>query len=102
METYGSGNAPSNQGFISLLKSAIDKGIIIVSVTQCKGGGAVEIGKYATSLELGKIGVISAYDMTLEAALTKLMYLLGQGLDNQEVSRWMQISLRGEITNPIR
>lgn len=102
METYGSGNAPSNQGFISLLKSAIDKGIIIVSVTQCKGGGAVEIGKYATSLELGKIGVISAYDMTLEAALTKLMYLLGQGLDNEEVSRWMQISLRGEITNPIR
>lgn len=102
METYGSGNAPSNQRFISLLKSAIDKGIIIVSVTQCKGGGAVEIGKYATSLELGKIGVISAYDMTLEAALTKLMYLLGQGLDNEEVNRWMQISLRGEITNPIR
>lgn len=100
METFGSGNAPSNEAFIALLKEAIDNGILIVSVTQCKGGGSVEIGKYATSLSLGKIGVISAYDMTLEAALTKLMFLLGKGLTYEEISRQMQRSLRGEITTP--
>jgi len=98
METFGAGNAPSNTQFLDLLKDATDKGIIIVNVTQCKGGGAVELGRYATSLELRNLGVVSGHDITTEAAVSKLMYLLGEGLDNKEVKHWMEIPLRGEIT----
>ena len=98
METFGAGNAPSNEKFLNQMQSAVDKGIIIVNVTQCKGGGAVELGKYATSLELRKLGIVSGHDITTEAAVSKLMYLLGEGLTNDEVKMWMEIPLRGEIT----
>ncbi len=98
METYGSGNAPSDPQFLNLIKEAIENGIIVLNVTQCKGGGTVEIGKYGASVQLGKIGVLSGNDITTEAAVAKLMYLLGQGLSNEEVKHYMGVSLRGEIT----
>lgn len=98
LETYGSGNAPTNEWFIMQLKSAIDRGIIIVNVTQCKGGGTVELGKYETSLLLGEIGVIGGSDITTEAAVTKLMFLLGTNKSKSEVEQLMYKSLRGEIT----
>jgi L-asparaginase len=66
-------------------------------VTQCKAG-SVEIGKYHTSAELGKIGVVSGRDITTESAVAKLMYLFGTGLDKNEVENLLQFSLRGEIT----
>lgn len=99
LETYGSGNAPTNEWFIALLKSSIDKGIIIVNVTQCKGGGAVELGKYETSLLLGEIGVIGGFDITTEAAVTKLMFLLGTNKNKKEIEQLIMKPLRGEITN---
>jgi L-asparaginase len=98
LETYGSGNAPTNDWFIELLKVAIQSGIIVVNVTQCKGGGTVEIGKYETSILLGEIGVISGFDMTTEAAVSKLMFLLGSGKNKKEVELLMQKPLRGEMS----
>ncbi|MDR0207316.1 MAG: asparaginase [Bacteroidales bacterium] len=98
LETFGSGNAPSKPEFISILEEAVNKGIVVVNVTQCKGGGTVEIGRYGTSMLLKKIGVVSGHDITTEAAVAKLMYLLGEGLSNEELKHYMGVSLRGEIT----
>lgn len=97
LETYGSGNAPTDKWFINAIKEATDKGIIIYNVTQCKGG-SVDIGKYETSVDLGKIGVVGGYDITTESAVTKLMYLLGNYKDKDEICKYLSISLRGELT----
>jgi L-asparaginase len=77
LETYGSGNAPTTDGLLAALKKAIDNGLIILNISQCPGGMVTQ-GRYETSRELQRIGVIGGADMTTEAAVTKLMLLLGE------------------------
>lgn len=97
LETFGSGNAPTNAWLIDLLKKASKKGIIILNVTQC-GAGSVEMGRYETSIPLLEAGVISGYDSTTEAAITKLMFLLGNKTSRQEIVDCLNHSISGEIT----
>lgn len=97
METYGSGNTTTESWFVEALKSTIKNGIPIVNVTQCIGGG-VQMGNYETSVALKKIGVISGADITSEAAITKMMYLLGQQLGHKVFKSVYETPLRGELT----
>ncbi|MEO1030713.1 MAG: asparaginase [Bacteroidota bacterium] len=97
IESYGSGNATTEKWFIGLLKEAIDKGLHIINVTQCSGGGVI-MGKYATSAQLRSIGVISGKDITTEAAVAKLMYLLGYNISPEEFQFYFEKPLRGEMT----
>lgn len=98
LRTFGSGNAPMNKGFLDAIRYAVERGIIIVNVTQCIVG-TVAMSRYSTGISLMNAGVISGYDLTLEAAITKLMFLLGQGYTTEEVKLMFQTDLRGELTH---
>lgn len=97
LETYGSGNSPSEAWFMKSLEKAIKKGLIILNVSQCNGGRVIQ-GRYETSKELLAVGVVSGADMTTEAAVTKLMFLLGQNFTREEICLKLTQSISGEIT----
>lgn len=97
LETFGAGNATTQTWFVEALQKAIKKGIVIYNVTQCNAG-KVEQGKYATSAAFKKMGVIGASDITTEAAVAKLMFVLGKTTDKKAVEKLLSTDLRGEMT----
>jgi L-asparaginase len=98
LEAFGSGNTTTAPWFINCLEKAIAQNKIIIDISQCKGG-SVQLGLYETSRRLQQMGIISGYDMTFEATVTKLMYLMGQKIPVEEVKRLMEVSIVGELTN---
>ena len=97
LESFGSGNAPTYPWFLKALQEAINRGILILNVSQCQGG-SVDLGRYQTSKALKDMGVLSAYDMTFEAALTKMMFVLEYSNDVVRRKDLLNRNLQGEMT----
>lgn len=99
LETYGIGNGPQDPDLNQALREASQLGIVIINCTQCIKG-SVNMGDYATGSALARAGVISGFDMTVEAALAKMAYLFSRNLTPKDVKTKMQIDLRGELSRP--
>jgi L-asparaginase len=97
LETFGAGNAPGDETFRKLISNYIQEGGIVLNITQCSSG-SVEQGKYETSSFFTKAGIISGKDMTTEAAITKLMYVLGSETDIQAAKKKIAQSIQGEVS----
>ena len=97
LKTYGSGNAPQKPWFLERIRQLIARDVIVVNITQCYKG-TVEMHRYETGLQLLQAGVINGYDSTVEAVITKLMFLLGHSQSTKEIIEKMNTSIAGEIT----
>lgn len=97
LQSYGTGNIPDSPEIIGLIHESRDQGKIILNITQCSGG-FVEMGRYATSSQLLENGVLGGADLTFEAALTKMMYLMGKYKDPEKVAYYLVRNIRGEMT----
>ena len=98
LKTYGAGNAPTSEWFTRTVKEAVDRGVVVLNVTQCVNGSVER--RYAAAEGLAQAGVIPGADLTTEAALTKMMFLFGAGIPTDEVKWRLTKSMRGELTPP--
>ncbi|MBD5186969.1 MAG: asparaginase [Bacteroidales bacterium] len=97
MKSFGAGNGPNQSWFLEEIKKAVERGLVIVNITQCSNGMVLP-NRYLTGLELSKAGVVPGHDLTSEAAITKMMYLFGKGYDTAQVKKRMEESLCGELS----
>ena len=97
MRTYGSGNAPQNSWLTPLLGQAAQRGVVIVNISQCVAGSVV-MDRYDTGYQLMNVGIVSGHDSTVEAAITKLMFLQARYSDPNIIRRLMSIPLVGEMS----
>ena len=97
LKTFGAGNGPMESWFTGAIREAVERGIVILNVTQCVNGG-VHSTLYDTGNGLARAGVVSGHDITSEAAITKMMYLFGMGLPSETVKKYLCYSLCGEVT----
>jgi len=97
IETYGSGNATTEDWFLEAIEEALDKGVFVINVTQC-AGGSVSMNQYQTGKTLQKLGLISGKDKTTESAMTKLMFMLGLETPKNMFKTVFETSIRGEIS----
>lgn len=97
LKTYGAGNAPQKPWLVESIRQLVDRGVLVVNITQCYKG-TVEMHRYETGLQLLQAGVVNGYDSTVESMLTKLMFLLGHGYKGEELIRMTNTSICGEIT----
>ncbi len=97
LETFGSGNGPSDVVLSQYLKEYTEKGGVVINITQCSSG-SVEQGKYETSGLFQRAGVIGGYDLTTEAAVTKLMFAIARFKNKKEIEQFMQKNICGEMT----
>lgn len=97
LRTFGAGNGPNHPWFLDCIRKTVERGVTIVNITQCSNGKVMP-DRYEAGVKLASSGLTPGCDMTSEAAIAKMMYLLGQGLDPAEIRRLMTISLRGELT----
>lgn len=97
LETFGAGNAPTAPWFLEEIRAAIDRNLLLYNVSQCDGGRVTQ-GQYQTSKFLKEVGVISGSDITAEAAITKMMFILAQTDDYEQQRMWLSSPLRGEMS----
>lgn len=97
LKSFGAGNAPGHKWFADAISDAVKRGVVVVNITQCPNGEVAPY-RYKAGLGLAQTGVVPGHDLTSEAAITKLMYLLGRGLDTEEVKQYMQRNLCGEMS----
>ncbi len=100
LRTFGAGNGPCNAWFLDAIRKTVERGVIIVNVTQCSNGSVLP-SRYETGQKLASSGLIPGHDMTTEAAIAKMMYLLGSDLTPDQVKKGMVTSLRGELSSDL-